>query len=80
MQIQSRIEEICRLELQRSLKKLGPQEPKQIQELQIMASRIAAKIAHPLLTQLRKEQDTLNESVYVDLIKRIFKSKDTEQQ
>ena len=80
IQVQSRIEEICQLELQRSLKKLGPQEPKQIQELQTMASRIAAKIAHPLLMQLRKEQDTLNESVYVDWIKRIFKSKDTEQQ
>jgi glutamyl-tRNA reductase len=79
MQVQNRIEEICRLELERSLKKLGPQEPRNVQELESMASRIAAKIAHPLVMQLRNEQDPMHESVYVDLIKRIFKPKDKEE-
>jgi glutamyl-tRNA reductase len=78
IQVQSRIEEICRLELERSLKKIGLQEPKHVQELESMASRIAAKIAHPLVMQLRNEQDSIHESVYVDMIKRIFKSKDSD--
>jgi glutamyl-tRNA reductase len=76
-QVQGRIEEICHAELQRCLKKIGPQEPKQIQELELMISRIAAKIAHPLVIQLRDGQDSEHHPVYVDLIKRIFK-KDTD--
>jgi glutamyl-tRNA reductase len=76
-QVQGRIEEICHAELQRCLKKIGPQEPKQVQELELMISRIAAKIAHPLVIQLRDDQDSENHPVYVDLIKRIFK-KDTD--
>ncbi len=78
MQIQGHIEDICQSELQRSLKKIGPQDPKQMQELESMVSRIAAKIAHPLIAQLRNGQDPLNEKVYMDLIKRVFKPKDTE--
>jgi glutamyl-tRNA reductase len=76
-QVQSRIEEICHAELQRCLNKIGPQDSKQVQELELMISRIAAKIAHPLLMQLRSGQDSEHHSVYVDLIKRIFK-KDTD--
>jgi glutamyl-tRNA reductase len=77
-QVQDRIEEICQSELQRCLKRLGPQESKQVQELESMISRIAAKIAHPLVIQLRNSQDSANHSVYVDLIKRIFKMNDTD--
>lgn len=79
VQIQNRIEEICELELQRCLKKLRPQDPKQIQELESMASRIAGKIAHPLLMQLRSVKGSSLEAAYLDMIKQIFRSqKDTD--
>jgi glutamyl-tRNA reductase len=73
MQVQGRIEEICHAELQRCLKRIGPQESQKVQELESMISRIAAKIAHPLVMQLRTGQDSENHSAYVDLITRIFK-------
>ena len=78
MQVQGRIEEICRAELQRCLKRIGPSEPGQIEEMQLMVSRIAAKIAHPLVTQLRDNQDSAHHSAYVDALKKIFKTKDTD--
>jgi glutamyl-tRNA reductase len=77
MQVQGRIEEICKLELHRYLKKMGPQEPKEIKELESMISRIAGKIAHPLLVQLRNSQDPDNAAAYMDLINQMLKpSKD----
>jgi glutamyl-tRNA reductase len=79
MQVQGRIEEICQTELQRCLRKIGPQEDKQIQELESMINRIAGKIAHPLVMHLRTGQDSINETAYIDMIKQIFKlQKDTE--
>ena len=75
-QVQGRIEAICRSELERCLRKLGPQEPKHVQELEAMISRIAGKIAHPLLVQLRSAPKTANESAYMDLIQRILKTKE----
>ncbi len=77
-QVQGRIEEICRLELERYLRKTGPQEAKQLQELETMISRIAGKIAHPLVMQIRNSPDTPNKSEYMDLIERMFKPKETE--
>jgi glutamyl-tRNA reductase len=76
-QVQDRIEEICKDELQRCLRKMGPQEPKEIQELERMISRIAGKIAHPLLMQLRSGSDPIDASAYMDLINKILKPKDT---
>ena len=78
MQVQGQIEEICKIELQRYMRKLGPQEAKQVEELEHMISRIAAKIAHPLVTQLKSNPDEPNAPAYTDLIRRIFKMKDTE--
>ena len=79
IQLQGRIEEICRMELQRYLKKVGPQGPKESQELESMVSRIAGKISHPLVTQLRSHHDPLHQTAYLDMIKRVFKlQKDTE--
>jgi glutamyl-tRNA reductase len=78
MQVQGHIEDICQRELQRCLRKLGPQEAKQVQELERMISRIAAKIAHPLVTQLKNEQDSQNESAYMELIQQLFKTKKSE--
>jgi glutamyl-tRNA reductase len=78
-QVQISIEEICKSELEKSLRKMGPQEPRQVQELERMASRIAGKIAHPLVMQLRKDSESMDQSVYVDLIQRLFKPKDAEE-
>ncbi len=75
MQVQSRIDEICRTELQRSLKKIGPQDPRQLQELESMISRIAGKIAHPLIVQLRNSRDSMDDAAYMEMIQRIFKTK-----
>lgn len=73
-QLQGRIEEICRLELDRYLRRAGPLDTKGMQELEVMVSRIAGKIAHPLVSQLRStQQDPKNQEAYLDLIKRIFK-------
>ena len=77
-QVQGRIEEICQAELQRCIKRMGPQESRQIREMELMVSRIAAKIAHPLVMQLRTGQDSAHHSAYVDLIKRILKTKGTD--
>jgi glutamyl-tRNA reductase len=78
-QVQGGIEEICRSELERSLKKLGPQEPKQVQELEKMIARIAGKIAHPLVVQLRNNPDSLNESAYMNLVNHLIGPKDSEE-
>jgi glutamyl-tRNA reductase len=78
-QVQGRIEEICKTELERYLRKTGSQEPRQVQELEAMITRIAGKIAHPVVMQLRNDYGTGNESAaYMDLIKRMFKTKDAE--
>lgn len=78
VQVQGHIEDICKMELQRYMKKAGPQEARQVQELERMVSRIAAKIAHPLVMQLRKETESTSESAYAELVKQIFKMKDSE--
>ncbi len=72
-QVQGRIKEICSTELQRCLRKIGPQEARQIQELESMIARIAGKIAHPLVMQLRSGHDSIDKEAYVDMIKQIFK-------
>jgi glutamyl-tRNA reductase len=78
-QVQGRIEEICKSELERYLRKTGVVEPKQAQELEAMIARIAGKIAHPVVMQLRSEHGAGNESAaYMDLIKRMFKTKDAD--
>ena len=78
MHVQGHIEEICQAEFQRFLKKTGPQEPRQMQEMEVMISRIAAKIAHPMMMQLRNSQDPLHHSAAMELFKRIFKMKNPE--
>jgi glutamyl-tRNA reductase len=80
VQLQDRIQEICKAELERFLKKSGPRSPEEQRELQQLVSRIAGKIAHPLITQLRStNHDPLYEAAYLDTIKRIFKlQKNTE--
>ena len=38
-----------------------------------MISRIAGKIAHPLVMHLRSGHDTIDKTAYMDMIKQIFK-------
>lgn len=72
-QVQGRIKEICTTELERCLKKLGPQEQKQVEVLESMVARIAGKIAHPLVMQLRGGHDNFDKTAYVEMIQQIFK-------
>jgi glutamyl-tRNA reductase len=73
IQIQDSIEEICQSELQRHIKKIGTYTPKETRELESMVSRIAGKIAHPLLAQLRNvHQDPSRQDVYLDFIRRML--------
>jgi glutamyl-tRNA reductase len=73
-QLQRRIEEICQAELERYLKRSGPRSEKELQELEWMVSRIAGKIAHPLITQMKSlSHDSLHDEAYLDTIRRIFK-------
>ena len=76
VQIQGRIEEICHAELERCLRRIGPQDPKAVQELEKMTSRIAAKIAHPLLLELRDSYNSPDENASADLLMRLFKAGD----
>jgi glutamyl-tRNA reductase len=72
--LQSRIEEICRMELQRFIKRGGPRDEREIQELESMVSRIAGKIAHPLVMQLRDaDHGPTHQKIYLDAVKRMFK-------
>ena len=73
-QLQDRIEEICRTELQRFMKRAGPRNDREIEELEWMVSRIAGKIAHPLVMQVRSSRlGDAHQDVYLDTIKSIFK-------
>ena len=73
-QLQGKIEEICNIELQRFMKRAGPRNERETQELESMVSRIAGKIAHPLVMQLRgTHHSPTHREAYLDAIKRIFK-------
>jgi glutamyl-tRNA reductase len=74
VQVQGRIEEICRSELDRCLRKIGPQEDRQVQALESMIKRIAGKIAHPILRDLRNPRDPANAEAYMDLFNRMLKT------
>jgi len=74
IELQARIQEICQLELDRFFKKSGSRDPDERRELELLVSRIARKIAHPLIAQLRNaHHDPLQQAAYLDTIKRIFK-------
>ncbi len=73
VQLQNRIEEICRNELMRYLRKSSPKNSREVEELESMVTRIAGKIAHPLITQLRSDShDPAHKEAYVSIIRRIF--------
>ena len=48
VELQARIQEICRTELERYLRRAGPRSSEERAELEMLVSRIAGKIAHPL--------------------------------
>ena len=62
------------MELQRCMKRSGPRNERKTQELESMVSRMAGKIAHPLVMQLRSAHHSpTHREAYLDTIKRIFK-------
>jgi glutamyl-tRNA reductase len=72
-QLQDRIGNICRSELDRYLRRSGTQEPDRVQELEAMVGRIANKIIHPLVTQLKSvHRDPGSEEADLATIRRIF--------
>jgi glutamyl-tRNA reductase len=74
VQVQDKIEEICQTELRRFMNRAGPRTERETQELEWMVSRIASKIAHPLVVQLRgAHHNPSHREAYLDTIKRIFK-------
>jgi glutamyl-tRNA reductase len=75
VQVQDRIGEICRAELERYLRKNGPRDPGEVKELESMISRIASKIAHPLVTHVRSIHQDQHQQVYLESIRRMFKSR-----
>ncbi len=73
-QLQEKIEGICRSELQRFMKRAGPRDERETRELEWMVSRIAGKIAHPLVVQLRgNNHNPAHREDYLETIRRIFK-------
>jgi len=73
-QLQDRIEGICRAELQRYIKRVQPRDERELEELEWMVSRIAGKIAHPLVMQLRgNPHNAAYREAYLDTIRSIFK-------
>jgi glutamyl-tRNA reductase len=74
VQLQDRIENICKSELQRFMRRVGPHDGRETKELEWMVSRIANKIAHPLVMQLRgTHHNPTHREVYLDTLKHIFK-------
>jgi glutamyl-tRNA reductase len=74
VEVRRRIEEVCHSELARYLKKTGPRDPKEIKELEIMVSRIAGKMSHPLVTQIKSaHEDPTHESALLTVVSRLFR-------
>ncbi|MFH1575213.1 MAG: glutamyl-tRNA reductase, partial [Acidobacteriota bacterium] len=72
-ELQDRIEGICRGELQRYLRKSAPRNEKETRELEWMVLRIAGKIAHPLITQLKaSHHDPDKQDACLETIRRMF--------
>ncbi len=72
-QLQDRISEICRSELQRYMRRTGLRNERETQELEWMVARIANKIAHPLVIQMRNSHhNPTHREIYLDTIRRIF--------
>ncbi|HSW39500.1 MAG TPA: glutamyl-tRNA reductase [Acidobacteriota bacterium] len=67
--LQQQMEDICRSELHRCLNRMESPSPKDIFELELTATRIAAKITHPLLRRLRERGELNEEALCADLIK-----------
>src|SRR5438046_82579 len=66
IELQARIQEICQLELDRFFRKSGSRDPDERRELELLVSRIARKIAHPLIAQLRNaHHDPLQQAAYL---------------
>ena len=70
--VKGRIEEICRSELERFMKKAGTRDARQLRELESMMARVAAKITHPLLEELRHGAGSRNETTLAELLQQLL--------
>jgi glutamyl-tRNA reductase len=74
VEVRRRIEEVCHSELDRYLKRNGPRDPKEMKELEILVSRIAGKMSHPLVTQIKSaHEDPTNERALLTVVSRLFR-------
>jgi glutamyl-tRNA reductase len=74
VEVRRRIEEVCHSELDRYLKRNSPRDPKEVKELEIMVSRIAGKMSHPLVTQIKSaHEDPMHERALLTMVSRIFR-------
>ncbi|MBI4483959.1 MAG: glutamyl-tRNA reductase [Acidobacteria bacterium] len=72
--LRSRIERICQEELERSLRKLSDRTPQHEEELRLMTARIVNKICHPLISQMKRQDENLEfQMEYIETIKRMFR-------
>jgi len=75
VEVRRRIEEVCHSELDRYLKRNGPRDPKEMKELEILVSRIAGKMSHPLVTQIKSaHEDPTHERALLTVVSRLFRS------
>ena len=73
-QLHLRIEEIGKLELDRYLRKAGPQDSQAVRELEDMIARIAGKIALPIVAGVAGEdQDPIGSKECLDMIRHTSK-------
>jgi len=74
VEVRRRIEEVCLSELDRYLKRNGPRDPKEVKELEMMVSRIAGKMSHPLVTQIKSaHEDPTHERALLTVVSRLFR-------
>ena len=74
VEVRRRIEEVCHSELDRYLKRNGPRDPKELKELEMLVSRIAGKMSHPLVTQIKSaHEDPTNERALLTVVSRLFR-------
>lgn len=75
--LKSRVESICYAELDRHLRKKGITHPEDRKELEQMITRIANKIAHPLIIQVRRQADpSAPKAGYIETLRNVFHLQD----
>jgi len=78
--MQGRIEEICRTELERFLHKSGTQDARTVRELEAMVARIAGKVTHPWIVQMRSNnKDPAQRDAFLAAVRKMFGLSDPDE-